>query len=215
LNSKIEGFGYVSDVNVVALEVLFEENNASILAGAEREIVDEKIESHSGRDAKYSSETEGYRLARRKKPLFALYFQLAVERNGLERRFFRAEGELFSDSIAAVRIGVEKELVGAYMLEDVEDGVVVELCGEQWRFVTGGRSNDRCERDDDVGFFYFFFEERLIASVSLHKAKGGVGEAGKKGVLLVVEIIDHCDEKSFLKEVGAKHGANVARSPCN
>ena len=161
----MEGVSDVANVNEVALKMLLKKDNAAILARAESEVVDEKIQPHAGRYTKYSGEAKGDGPARGEELFFTLNFELAIERDGIERRFFCAECLLFCYAVTAVRVGIKNGLRRAGVAKESENRIIVKLSGKERISVASGCADDSSEWNNDIGCFEFLLQKGLIASM--------------------------------------------------
>ena len=93
---------HVANVDVVPFEVCFEQDQRAIVQGAVHEIIDQQIDSHSGRHTEYRRETKTDAVAASEHRFLGLHFSAAIERDWPQGSVFGAELALFPDAVPAV-----------------------------------------------------------------------------------------------------------------
>ena len=101
-----ESLGRITDMQIVALEVCFEEHNRFVDHGSVGKIIDQQIQAHAWANPEYRSKAEGNAISPFQQVAIQLDLELAIKRNGAHQRSLIAIDALLSDSIA--RIGARK-----------------------------------------------------------------------------------------------------------
>src|ERR1700722_12775792 len=96
-----EGARDVSNMDVVALEMRFEQDHEMVVDGAIYEIVDQQVDPHARRHAENRGEPQADRILAIEHDLLGFHLVAAIQRDRMERGFLGAEFSPFADAIAA------------------------------------------------------------------------------------------------------------------
>jgi hypothetical protein len=102
----------IADVDVVSLEMAFENDEGAIINCTVNEIIYEQIQAHARGHAKDGGESEADAIFALEHGFFGFDLAGAVERDWVQWRLFRAGDSGLADTVAAVGDGHEDPLGG-------------------------------------------------------------------------------------------------------
>ena len=122
--------GHIADVDVVALEVLFKDDDVAFGESGVDEMIHQQIETHPRRHAEDRRQPQGDDVFALQEMLFRLNFRSAVQRDRLERAILGAETVAAGDAVAAVGVGIDHQLVAAAQAVEQPDRFQVDRRGQ-------------------------------------------------------------------------------------
>src|SRR5579884_296588 len=145
--------GHIAYMNIIAFEVFFKDDDVSFCQGSVDKVVDEQIEAHARRHTEHGRQTEGDDIGTVQQMLLRLHLGAAVERDRFQRRVFGAEGGAVGDTVTAIRVRIDYQLVRAAEAVEQTDGIKIHGRGQLRIAVTGRSANDAGQVNDYVGVF--------------------------------------------------------------
>src|SRR5262249_17987393 len=83
--------GDIADMNIVPLEVLFKNNNVAFDVSRVDEMINQQVQPHAGRHAKYGGQPQRNDIGAAKQVELGLDLGLAIERDGRQRTVLGTE----------------------------------------------------------------------------------------------------------------------------
>ena len=144
-----------------------------------------------------------------------LHFDLvaAVERDRPDRRFLGAELARLADAVTAVGDGQNDALVRADMAEHVDDGLFVGRGGRERIAIAERRTDERGERNDDVGILQQRAHRIHRPHVAAHEGEVRVIADGRARLSCAVhEVVDDGDREAALEQRRDENRAEISRA---
>src|SRR3989344_2618524 len=192
----------VADMNIISFEVSFKKHEKAVIDGAVHEIIDQKVEPHPRAYSECRSEAESCSASAFKNCFFRVNFKPSIKRYRPQGTLFGAIYVLFSDSISAVRGGIEYHLILAYRRGDELYGIK----DDGFRFLgflrAQRRPGEAGERYDDVRIFQFSFHNGFITRVRPDDIQFFIVTGIKKRSLAVHKAINDRYAVVFLEKRG-------------
>ena len=102
LDGVLKAFHHVADMDVVALEVAFEDHDSAVCHGAPSEVIDQQVEAHARRHAEHGGEAQRHAIAIVEHGLFGFHLCHAIEGDRVQRAFLSAELAALADAIPRI-----------------------------------------------------------------------------------------------------------------
>ena len=166
-----EAVGNVAHMDIVALEVLLEDDDEAVGHGGVGEVVDQQVDAHARRGAEHCRQAQCDHVAALQELVFSLHLLAAVVRNRFKRRLLGAIAVARLGAIAAVGVGIDHQLVRAAQSVDQTHAAQVDAFSGGRVAVAGRRANDRGEWDDDVGVGDEFGHQAFVTRVAAHEVE--------------------------------------------
>src|SRR6516164_4016707 len=137
-------------MDVVPLEMSFEQNHRPVVHSAIDKVVDQQVDPHSGSHPENRGKTETHTVAAIEDCLFGFDFSAAVKRDWSEGRVLGAKLSLFADAVPAVGHRHHDALFAACKLEERENSIAIDGRGADFVVVAYRRADQGGQRNDEI-----------------------------------------------------------------